>query len=118
MKAVKSGERLIANIDQSEFLPFVQENGDSEGSVLQHNKAHKPGVGFHIYKMEPGCQTTAHEHTCAEEFYVISGEVTDNDGTVYREGDLVYMEKGTQHSSYSEKGCVLAVYIESAEVNV
>ena len=44
-----------------------------------------------------------------------TGELTDNDGFVYRKGDLVLLKKGTQHNSHSESGALLAVYIPTAE---
>lgn len=118
MKPVEENERIVSNIHQAEFEPFMTPNGVSEGSFLQLNRSNVPGVGFHIYKMEAGCRTTPHEHSDDEEFLVISGEAVDNDGTVYREGDLVLMKKGTQHSTYTEKGCVMAVYIKTAVVPV
>ena len=118
MKPVEKNERVVKNIHQAEFEPFVNESGGGEGSVLQLNRSKAPGVGFHVYKMEAGCRTTPHEHSGDEEFLVISGEAVDNDGTVYREGDLILMKKGTQHSTYTEKGCIMAVYIETAEVAV
>ena len=118
MKAVEENERIVKNIHEAEFEPFVMQSGESEGSFLQLNRSKPPGVGFHVYKMEAGCRTTPHEHSDDEEFLVISGEAVDNDGTVYREGDLILMKKGTQHSTYTEKGCIMAVYIETAEVAV
>jgi len=42
----------------------------------------------------------------------------DNDGTVYRTGDLVLLKDGTQHYSVSDEGCLLAVYIHKAETNL
>ena len=70
------------------------------------------------YKMEPGYTTIPHEHRGNEEFFIISGDITDNDGTVYREGDLVLMKNGTQHCSYTENGCVIAVFIEASEASL
>ena len=118
MKAVKPGEGVIANIHQSEYEPFINEDGQMDGSVLQLNREHKPGVGFHVYKMDPGTTTIPHEHTSHEECLLISGDLTDNDGTEYRVGDLVFMRQGTEHSSTTKNGCLLAVYIGSTEIPV
>ena len=119
MKKVEPGERRVANIFEAEYVPFELENGEgAAGSVLQLNDEQRPGVGFHVYRMEPGCHTTPHEHTDHEEFLVIQGEAVDNDGTVYRPGDLVFMKKGTEHSTYTEKGCLMAVYIKTPETVV
>jgi len=115
MKPVSTAERRIANIHTADFRQWNDEPGQS---VLQLNTSQPDGVGFHIYKMEPGFTTTAHEHTEDEEFLVLSGDLTDNDGTEYQEGDLVWMKKGTQHFSTTRNGCVLSVFIKTAEVSV
>ena len=115
MKSIAEGERLIANIDDDEFEPFVNDRGQQDGWVLQLDKSKPPGTGFHIYKMDPGYTTLPHEHLGAEEFYVISGDATDNDGTVYRPGDLVLLKSGTQHTTYSENGCVVVCYLPDSK---
>jgi anti-sigma factor ChrR (cupin superfamily) len=68
--------------------------------------------------MEPGYTTIPHEHRGNEEFLIISGDLTDNDGTVYREGDLVWLKTGTQHCSYTKNGCIVVEYIESSEASI
>ena len=116
MKPIASDQRRVANIDRDEFVPWQYENGEHSGeSLLQLNTSKPKGVGFHIYKMEPGTHSRPHEHTGDEEFLILRGELIDNDGTIYREGDLVWLAKGTQHSSFTTDGCVIAVYIEKAE---
>ena len=115
MKKIHPEHRRVKNIHTEEFTPWPQADGTvSDESVLQLND-NPLATGFHVYKMQPGSRSTPHEHTGDEEFLILSGELIDNDGTVYREGDLVWLKKGTQHYSYTETGCVLAVYIETAE---
>ena len=115
MKPVAEGERLIANIDEAEFEPFINDRGQQDGWVLQLDRSKPPGTGFHIYKMDPGYTTIPHEHVGNEEFYIIRGDITENDGTVYRAGDLVLMKSGTQHCSYSEHGCLIVVYLPDSK---
>ena len=116
MKPTGKGERKVLNIHEAEFVPWVQENGEVHPSSSLQNDTTKPnGVGFHIYKMDPGSTTIPHRHTANEEFLILSGELIENDGTVFKAGDLVWLKKGTEHSSYTETGCVMAVYIETAE---
>ena len=117
MKPIATADRRVANIHDTPFKPWASENGADTGeSLIQINSSDQDCVGFHIYRMAPGTTTTPHRHTDDEEFYVIEGELTDNDGTIYRAGDLVWLKKGTEHYSYSEKGCTLVVYIKTAEV--
>jgi uncharacterized cupin superfamily protein len=119
MKPTAKNERKAANIHDAEFQPWVMENGElHDSSVLQLDTSKPNGVGFHVYKMEPGSTTTPHRHTNNEEFLILSGELIENDGTVFREGDLVWLKKGTEHFSHTINGCVMAVYIETAEKEI
>lgn len=116
MKAVEEHQRLIANIHTETFTCLPDSNGTDIGqSVLQLNDSFPKGVGFHAYKMAPGMTTQPHVHTSDEEFFVLEGDITDNDGTVYKAGDLVLMKAGTEHCSTTKNGCTLLVYIPSAE---
>jgi quercetin dioxygenase-like cupin family protein len=118
MKPVADGERRVANLDKVEFEPFINKHGVADGLVYQHDRDRPLGTGFHLYKMEPGYTTIPHQHNGNEEFFIVSGELTDNDGTIYRAGDLVWMKDGTQHCSYSEHGCVIVVYLPDSETSV
>jgi len=119
MNPTAKNKRKVANIHDAEFQPWVMENGElHDSSVLQLDTSKPNGVGFHVYKMEPGSATTPHQHTNNEEFLILSGELIENDGTVFREGDLVWLKKGTEHSSHTKTGCVMAVYIETVEKEI
>ncbi len=116
MQKINPSDRRVVNIYKDDFEPFCNENGPSTNeSILQINSHDRQAVGFHVYRMQPGTTTTPHEHTQDEEFLVLEGELQDNDGYVYKTGDLVWLKKGTQHSSHSEHGALLAVYIGAAE---
>ena len=52
-----------------------------------------------------------HQHNGYEEFYVLDGELTDADGKVFKKGDYIKFEKGSEHSSYSKTGCTLLVIL-------
>jgi hypothetical protein len=118
MKPVAEGERLVINLDEIEFEPYISSRGEEDGLAFQLDSSKPLGTGFHIYKMEPGYTTIPHQHSGNEEFLILSGDLTDNDGTVYREGDLVLMKDGTEHCSHTENGCVIVVYLEAPETAV
>ena len=119
MKAVEKQDRLVANIHETEFKPFPAGGIATAGETyLSLDANYPPGCGFHVYRMAPGTTTTPHEHTCDEQFLVLEGEATDNDGYTYRQGDLVLLKKGSEHSSYSKDGCLLAVFIATPETAV
>lgn len=115
MKPVAPEQRQVVNIHTADYLPFDDLHGQS---YLQLDSAFAPGSGFHIFKMEPGTTTTPHEHTCDEQWLMLEGELIDNDGTHYKPGDFVLMKKGTQHSSSTVDGCLLAVFIATPEANL
>ena len=115
MKKITQAQRRVNNLHPAQFASWRKPDGSASGeSVLQLND-NPLATGFHVYKMKPGARSQSHEHTGDEEFSTLSGELIDNDGTVYKEGDLVWLQKGTQHYSYTETGCLLAVYIPTAE---
>jgi|SRR5581483_7735995 len=117
MKPITTAMRTVVNIHTAEYRHWVNEDGSelTDQGYLQLDDSFAPGSGFYIYKMEPGAVTTPHEHTCRENFLVLEGELIDNDGCVYRAGDLVMLDEGTQHSSSSPTGCLIAVFVRSIE---
>ena len=119
MKDIKPKDRRVANRSTSEFKPWLNSDGSDSGtSILQLGGGPGMGVGFHIYSMSPGSSSEAHEHHGDEEFFVIDGSLRDNDGTIYKKGDLVLLRDGTQHFSVSDDGCRLVVYIPQVETNL
>lgn len=114
MKDILPHERKVVNIrDETAYTPTG--DGEEGTSYIQLNPDSEKFVGFYIYRMAPGAQSTPHMHGGAEEFLVVEGALTDNDGTTYRTGDVVYLAGGTEHTSHSEEGCIVAVYSEAAE---
>jgi anti-sigma factor ChrR (cupin superfamily) len=119
MKPVKPQDRRVANIHEAAFKPFVFEDGVELGdTVLQLDDSRPLGVGFHVYRMAPGMTTRPHRHNGDEQFLVLEGELIENDGTVFRPGDLVWLRDGTEHYSHSPNGCLLAVHIAASETTV
>ena len=115
MKKIKKNERIIKNIYFDEFERFDSSNSGKGESIIQLDDSKPLGLGFHIYKVEPGGFSMPHEHTGSEQFLLIDGDLSDNDGTNYKPGDFVLLKKGTQHNSFTKNGCLLAVHIEKQE---
>jgi hypothetical protein len=112
MKTMTTSQKRVVNLRDAIFAPFEDEVGTG---LLQLNPNVESGTGFYIYRMEPGAISTPHQHIGAEEFYIIEGELIDNDGSIYRTGDLVWLEAGTEHNSTTETGCTIAVFSEKGE---
>ena len=64
-----------------------------------------------IVQFESESSSSIHKHKGYEEFYVIDGELIDDDGKVFKKGDYIAFGKGTMHSSYSKTGCALLVIL-------
>jgi anti-sigma factor ChrR (cupin superfamily) len=119
MKPVKPDDCRVANIYEAEFKPFVYEDGVALGdSVLQLDDTVPLGVGFHVYRMPPGMTSRPHRHNGHEQFLILEGELIENDGTVFRKGDLVWLRDHTEHCSYTPNGCLLAVHIAATETTI
>ncbi|MEE8202186.1 MAG: cupin domain-containing protein [Alphaproteobacteria bacterium] len=68
------------------------------------------GEGCYLMRFAPGAVTIAHEHEGVEDFLILEGTLTDSDGTVFHAGDFVSFAVGTRHHSWSEGGCLIAVF--------
>ena len=44
-------------------------------------------------------------------FFMLDGELTDPDGKIFKKGDLVSFKPGSRHSSYTENGCLVLVFM-------
>lgn len=117
MKPMSADRRTVVNIHTADYQRWCNEDGSEllDQGFLQLDDTFPPGSGFYIYKMEPGAVTTPHEHTSRENFLILDGELVDNDGYVYRPGDLVLLDEGTQHSSTAPNGCLIAVFVRTLE---
>jgi anti-sigma factor ChrR (cupin superfamily) len=119
MNPIAEQDRRVANIYTAEFKGYVYEDGVSLGDTLLQLDSDRPlGEGFHVYRMPAGMTTRPHRHNGHEQFLILEGELIDNDGTVYRRGDLVWLRDGTEHCSSTPQGCLLAVHIAALETNL
>lgn len=119
MKPINPADRLIANIHNAAFQPFVYPDGTALGdAVLQHDPDKPLGEGFHVYRMPAGMTTRGHRHNGHEQFLILEGELHESDGTILRAGDLVFYRDGTEHHSFTPNGCLLAVHIAGPEITV
>ena len=71
------------------------------------------GIGSYILKMEPGARSLRHRHQNYEEFYVLKGELIDEDNATFKKGDFISYKPGSKHSSFTKKGCLLLVFLRN-----
>ena len=104
-------ERVVVNAHTTPFLPYDLEGPvQPEMSWLPVSYDRETGQGCYLMRMEPGAVTLAHEHGGMEEFLILEGDLVDSDGSVFAAGDFVSYRAGTQHNSWTETGCLLAVF--------
>ena len=102
--------RRVVNIHRESFLPYDMEGPPQEDITwLPISWDDATGQGSYLMRMEPGARTLEHEHAGFEEFLILEGTLTDSDGTVFRAGDYVSYRGGT-HSSWTDDGCLIAVF--------
>ncbi len=107
-------KRIITDPFNLKFEPF-----DNYGKAIKGMSWHKisydkeTGQGSYILKIDPGAKTIPHEHINYEEFYMLDGDLTDADGKIFKRGNFVTFEPGSSHSSYTEKGCLILVFMRS-----
>ena len=106
--------RIIINPSKLKFTPF-----NSYGKPIQGMSWHKisynqnTGIGSYILKMAPGARSLKHRHQNYEEFYVLDGELTDEDNTTFKKGEFISYKPGSKHSSFTKKGCLLLVFLRN-----
>jgi len=104
-------DRHVIDIHSVEFKPF-----DRYGALVPFMSWHiisydqTSGQGSYVLKMDPGAQSVPHTHMGFEEFLIVEGELIDSDGMIFKKGEFVSFEPGSQHSSFSEKGALIIVF--------
>ncbi len=103
-------ERKVVRVAEATLGPYAMEGPlQTDITWLPVSWDEASGQGTYLMRMEPGAVSIAHEHVGFEEFLILEGTLTDDDGMVFRAGDLVSYRGGT-HSSHTEDGCLIAVF--------
>ncbi len=114
-----SADRKITSTADTVFRPYDRygaPNPDMDWLPLSGNA--QEGYESFVLRMKPGVKSTPHIHTGGEEFYLLDGEMTDCDGTVFRTGDFVSYKPGSRHFSATENGCTLLVILHGENKRV
>ncbi|MDP9348289.1 MAG: cupin domain-containing protein [Gemmatimonadota bacterium] len=79
----------------------------SEGVEMLPLRA-EPGANRVLLRFAPGRGYPVHQHTVAEEVYVIEGTYEDR-GRQYGPGSYLYYPPGSTHTAFSSTGCTFLV---------
>ena len=106
-----SNLRTVVNIETLKWELIEEESQEGEKKVWWYNLSYDPekGEGSYLYKMASGAKSNPHEHMGPEEFFILEGDLIDNDGYEYKTGDFVSLGLGSRHFSTSPSGCVIVV---------
>ena len=105
------GGRRVVNAHTTPFLAYDLEGEEQrEMSWLPVSYDRDTGQGCYLMRMQPGAVTIEHDHPFMEEFLILEGDLVDSDGAIFGPGDFVSYRRGTRHNSWSEGGCLLAVF--------
>jgi anti-sigma factor ChrR (cupin superfamily) len=103
--------RRVVNIGATAFQEYDLDGPlQPEISWLPISFDRAVGQGCYLMRMRPGAVTIPHVHPGVEDFLMLEGELVDSDGTVFRPGDFVSYAAGTRHNSWTETGCLIAVF--------
>ncbi|MDB9811233.1 cupin domain-containing protein [Candidatus Pelagibacter sp.] len=106
-------KRKITNLYKVNFEPFdnygLPVKGMSWYKISYDRK--NGGHGSYLLKMDPGAKSLPHKHTGYEEFLILEGELSDPDGKIFKKGDFVTFKPGSTHSSYTQDGCLILVFM-------
>lgn len=97
--------KRFENLTDMPFEPF------REGVDICYLVVGEPTVA--LLKYEPGARVPRHRHTGLETIFVLSGAQSDENGT-YGEGSFVANPEGTEHSVWSDEGCIVLIQWERA----
>ena len=100
--------RTIINTKTANFSVYQEEGPvQDDMSILHLSYDKNTGQGAYMMRMQPGSITIPHTHERREEYFIIEGDLIEDDGTKLGPGDYIIYEPGTYHNSRTENGCVL-----------
>ena len=106
-------KRKITNLYDVEFVPFDNYGSPVPGMSwckISYDKKNG-GHGTYLLKMDANAKSLPHMHTGFEEFLIMEGELIDPDNRIFKRGDFVTFEPGSTHSSHTENGCLILVFM-------
>jgi anti-sigma factor ChrR (cupin superfamily) len=107
----ESADRQVVATTGADLLPYDLEGPlQPEIGWLPLSYDRRRGQGSYLMRLQPGARTIPHEHAGFEDFVILQGELVDGDGRVLRQGDFVSYRPGSRHCSWTETGCLIAVF--------
>ena len=100
-------KRQVIETSNKELIPYKRYGEKTNDlSWLPISKDDDSKYEVYLIKFDPGSSPNFHHHNGNE-------ELIDEDGKIFKTGDYVKFEKGSEHSSYSKNGCKLLIILHS-----
>jgi|TARA_R110002072_G_scaffold114827_6_gene245011 anti-sigma factor ChrR (cupin superfamily) len=104
-------ERAVVHAEQQ---PWVDSPLPGVSRRLLHRIGGEVAVATSIVRYAPGSYFSPHVHSGGEEFFVLEGIFSDEDGD-YRQGSYVRNPVGSRHQPFSKDGCTIFVKLQQME---
>ena len=110
--------RRIIETKHEYFSPYNRYGTVSSGlKWLQLSKDEKLEHEVFIVQFEPESSSSLHKHKGYEEFYVIDGELIDDDGKVFKKGDYINLKKELSTHLTQKRDVLFWLYFMQEKMN-
>lgn len=99
----------IINTEKAQWVPSPAPG--VQRILLERNGGEKTTRATSLVAYEPNSQFEGHEHPLGEEFLVLAGVFSDENGD-YPAGTYVRNPPGSQHKPHSQSGCLILVKLQ------
>jgi len=112
--------RQIISFSRTPFSPYDRFGREEPGLTWLplSPDSKNGGPGCFALRFAAGARSQFHQHTEVEEFYVLDGELIDDDGERLRAGDFVRYEAGSEHWSHAPGGALILVFLRSPNLRI
>ena len=110
MESNNGGRRIVKTNEADPEVYDFDGKAQPEIEFLPLSYDRQTRRGTYIMRMAAGAQTFEHVHNFREEYFILEGDLVEDDGTVLGPGDYVCFTPGTRHYSRTNRGCVLIAF--------
>ncbi|MEX1215941.1 cupin domain-containing protein [Saccharospirillum sp.] len=104
----------IINTEKAQWVPSPAPG--VQRILLERNGGEKTTRATSLVAYEPNSQFAGHEHPLGEEFLVLAGVFSDENGD-YPAGTYVRNPPGSEHKPHSQPGCLILVKLQQFRPN-
>lgn len=115
MPSIHADRRVSVSVDV-DALPWIPSPLPGVDRRMLERLGGEVALATTIVRYAPGARFSAHGHDRGEEFFVLAGTFSDDEGD-YPAGTYVRNPPGSRHAPFSASGCVLFVKLRQMAVS-